>query len=410
MTADTEPTEVVFNPLEEGYNESPYEHYARLREHDPVHYSPLLEGWVLTRHDDVASVLRDPTISVELANAQPTSLVVGEQARMAELGHEPTTLVLRDDPDHARLRRLMQQPFSPRAIDGLREMISRRVHDALDELIPRHRMDVIDDFAYPFPVGVFCEMFGVPEDETPQMREWTSKVARNLDPVMSVEERADCMQGHDDMYAFLEQLIEQKRTRPADDILTSLVHAEEDGDKLSRDELTTQVVTLYVAGHEPTTSLIGRGLLELLRRPDQMELLRAHPDLLGNAVLEFLRFDGPNQFVRRIATREMQLGDRTIEAGQVLFLCIGSANRDPERWGDDAGELDIRRADAGQHLQFGSGVHRCLGAHLARLQAELALGALLQRTATIELAGAPVWSPRMVIRGLQHLPVSYAAA
>jgi len=227
---------------------------------------------------------------------------------------------------------------------------------------------------------------------------------------MSAEERADCMQGHDDMYAFLEQLIEQKRARPADDILTSLVHAEEDGDKLSRDELTTQVVTLYVAGHEPTTSLIGRGLLELLRRPDQMELLRAHPDLLGNAVLEFLRFDGPNQFVRRIATREMQLGDRTIEAGQVLFLCIGSANRDPERWGDDAGELDIRRADAGQHLQFGSGVHRCLGAHLARLQAELALGALLQRTATIELAGAPVWSPRMVIRGLQHLPVSYAAA
>jgi hypothetical protein len=304
----------------------------------------------------------------------------------------------------------MQQPFSARAIGGLREMITRRIDDALDELIPRRRMDVIDDFAYPFPVGVFCEMFGVPDGETSQVREWTSKVAKNLDPVMSAEERADCMRGHDDMYAFLEHLIEEKRHRPADDILTSLVHAEEDGDKLSRDELTTQVLTLYVAGHEPTTSLIGRGLLELLRRPDQMELLRAQPDLLGNAVLEFLRFDGPNQFVRRIATREMPLGGRTIEAGQVLFLCIGSANRDPERWGDDAGELDIRRADAGQHLQFGSGVHRCLGSHLARLQAELALGALLERTTTIELAGAPVWSPRMVIRGLQHLPVSYAAA
>ncbi|MBI2704559.1 MAG: cytochrome P450 [Actinobacteria bacterium] len=403
-------TSTTFDPLEEGYTESPYEQYARLREHDPVHWSPLLEGWVVTRYDDVVAVLREPTISVELINAQPTSLVVGEQTRMAQTGHEPSTLVLRDDPDHARLRRLLQQPFSPRAIDGLRGMISRRIDDALDVLIPRGHMDVIDDFAYPFPVGVFCEMFGVPEDETPQMREWTSKVAKNLDPVMSKEEREECMRGHDDMYAYLEQLIERKREQPADDILTSLVHAEEDGDKLTRDELTTQVVTLYVAGHEPTTSLIGRGLLELLRRPDQMALLRARPELMGSAVLELLRYDGPNQFVRRIATRDMKLGGRAIEAGHVLFLCVGSANRDPARWGDGADELDIEREDASQHLQFGTGVHHCLGAHLARLQAELALGALLDRTAAIELAGDPVWSPRMVIRGLQNLPVTYTAA
>jgi cytochrome P450 len=404
-----EPRPVEFDPLEDGFAISPFEQYRRLRTHDPVHRSALLHGWVLTRYDDVVTLLRDPKISVELANATSNPVVENERLRQDEVHRRPTTLVLRDDPDHARLRRLMQAPFGPRAIDGLRAMIVERVGRSIDDLGSRDQVDVITDFAYPLPVGVFCEMFGVPEEDSPRFRAWTASVARNLDPVMSDEERRACMHDHDDMYTYLESLVEEKRRHPGDDILTSLVHAEADGDRMSADELIPQVVTLYVAGHEPTTALIGGGLLALLRNPAQMAMLRGDHELIGNAVAEFLRYDGPNQFVRRIATEPISMGGRTIDTGDVIYAGIGAANRDPARWGDDADEVHIDRVDASHHLQFGSGVHNCLGTHLARLQAEVALVALLDRYPSIELTGEPTWSPRMVIRGLQSLPVSVAS-
>jgi cytochrome P450 len=397
---------VAFDPLEEGFTDSPYPQYHRLRAHDPVHRSELLQGWVLTRYDDVVSILRDPDVSVELQNATSTPFVDAERRRAEDASRRPNTIVLRDDPDHARLRRLMQPPFGLRAIERLREMIAGRVTEALDRLGDRTRFDVIEDFAYPLPVGVFCEMFGVPEEDSPKFRAWTTSVARNLDPVMTDDERRARMRDHDAMYEYLDELVAEKRKHPGDDILTSLVHAEEDGDRMSPDELIPQVVTLYVAGHEPTTALIGVGVLALLERPDQRERLRAEPELIGNAVAEFLRYDGPNQFVRRIAIRPMTFGDVTIPTGDVIYVGVGAANRDPAHWGDDADEVRIDRPDAVQHLQFGSGIHSCLGSHLARLQAEVALSELLDRYPMLRLDGAPVWSPRMVIRGLQSLPVA----
>jgi cytochrome P450 len=164
---------------------------------------------------------------------------------------------------------------------------------------------------------------------------------------------------------------------------------------------------LYVAGHEPTTALIGTGLRALIAYPEQLTRLEAEPSLWPNAVNEFLRWDGPNQFVRRIATQPIERGGRTIEPGHIIYCCVGASNRDPERWGDDVDDVRVDRPDAAHHLQFGMGVHSCLGAHLARLQAELALRALTARLDDIALAGLPVWSERMVLRGLQHLPVSF---
>lgn len=402
-------TAVAFDPFEAGYVDSPYAHYARLRVADPVHWSDLLHGWVLTRYDDVAHVLREPTISVEIDNARPTPAVETERQRMAERGGKADTLVLRDDPDHARLRRLMQQPFGIRAVDNLREMVKARIDTAIDELLPRGQIDVIGDFAYPLPVAIFCEMLGIPDEDSPRFRDWTSAVARNLDPVISTEEREKCNALMDEMELYLIEQIEQKRLHPADDIMTELVHAEEQGDRLSRDELVAQLVTLYVAGHEPTTALIGTGMRALIENPEQRARLDADPSLFPNAVNEFLRWDGPNQFVRRVATMPIVLDRGTIEPGQVIYCCVGAANRDPDRFGADVDEVRIDRADASHHLQFGMGVHSCLGAHLARLQAELALRALVSRLHDVTLAGSPVWSERMVIRGLQHLPVSFSA-
>ena len=400
---------VAFDPFEAGFVASPYDQYARLRAQDPVHWSDLLEGWVLTRHDDVVALLRDPTVSVELDNARATGVVALQRERQSRSGRPSDTLVLLDDPDHNRLRRLLQRPFGPRPVEALRAMVAERVDRAIAELAPRGRMDVIGDFAYPLPVAVFNDMLGLPDEDAARVRSWIQAVARMLDPVLDDEEHARCQALMDEMYDYLDGLVERKREDPADDVLTELVLAEEEGDRLSRSELVAQVVTLYVAGHEPTMSLIGNGLLHLLRQPDQLALLRAQPELLSNAVNELLRYDGPNQFVRRIATQPMTIGGREIAAGDVLYPCVGAANRDPARW-DDPDRVRIDRPDAAHHVQFGSGVHHCLGSHLARLQAEVALGALVFRLDDVELAGDPVWSERMVIRGLQSLPIAYRAA
>jgi cytochrome P450 len=404
--AGTGDAAVAFDPFEPGFVESPYRQYARLRVHDPVHWSELLQGWVLTRHDDVVALLRDPAVSVELANARATAVVELQRERQARSRRPSDTLVLRDDPDHNRLRKLLQRPFGPRPVEQLRPMITARVEAAMADLAPRGAMDVIGDFAYPLPVAIFNEMLGLPDEDAPRVRSWIQAVARMLDPVLDEDEHARCQALMDEMYDYLDEQIEAKRAAPADDVLTALVQAEEDGDRLTRDELVAQVVTLYVAGHEPTMSLIGNGLLALLRQPDQLALLRARPDLLVNAVNELLRYDGPNQFVRRIAVQPLALGDRTIAPGDVIYAGVGAANRDPARW-PAPDRVQVDRPDASHHVQFGSGVHHCLGAHLARLQAEVALGALVFGLDDMALAGEPVWSERMVIRGLQSLPLTY---
>jgi len=399
---------VAFDPFEPGFVDSPYEQYARLRAADPVHWSDILQGWVLTRHDDVASLLRDPTVSSDLENATPTTVVSRQRERQARSGRRSDTLVLRDDPDHDRLRKLLQRPFGPRPVEGLRRMLSARVVAAIAELAPRGALDVIADFAYPLPVAVFCELLGLPDEDTPRVREWIRAVARLLDPVLDDEEYDRCNGLMNELYGYLEGQIEAKRRAPADDVLTELVHTEDDGDMLTRDELVAQLVTLYVAGHEPTTALVGNGLLALLRQPDQLELLRARPDLLPNAVHELLRYDGPNQFVRRIAVAPITFGTVRIAPGDVIYAGIGAANRDPDRW-TDPDRVRVDRQDAARHLQFGAGIHMCLGSHLARLQAEVMLGAIVHRLDDVALAGEPVWSDRMVLRGLRHLPITYRA-
>jgi cytochrome P450 len=396
----------AFDPFEPGFVDWPYDQYARLRAEDPVHRSPLLEGWVLTRYDDVNAVLRDPTVSVELDNASPTSVVELHRERIRRNGRDTSTVVLRDDPDHNRLRRLLLPPFRPRSVERLREMVTARVDAAMATLVPKGEMDVIADFAYPLPVTVFCEMFGIPDEDSPQFKDWTMAVVKNLDPLIDDEEQARCAVLIDEMYDYLDDQAELKRRAPADDVMTELVQLEEEGDRLTREELVAQLVTLYVAGHEPITGLIGNGLLALLRHPDQLAQLRARPDLLANAVHELLRYDGPNQFVRRIAVEPLRLGDRDIAPGDVMYVCVGAANHDPARW-PDASAVRVDRADASHHIQFGSGIHACLGAHLARLVAEVALGALLFRLDDLQLAGEPVWSDRMVIRGLQSLPITF---
>lgn len=408
----TEPA--MFNPLAEGFVEWPYDQYRRLRAEDPIHRSELLHGYCVTRFADVNTILRDSTVSSEIDNATPTPLTIDEIRRRDEAPRGGRTVVLLDDPDHAQLRRLIMKPFRPREVDSMRELVEERVRLRTDQLITEHgtgliEFDLIEDFAYPLPVEIFCQMLGIPEEDHPVFRFWVNCIARSLDPVMGAVERGELMGHIDDMHEFIEQLVADKRGRDDDDILSSLIHAEDDGQSLTREDLTAQIMTLYVAGHEPTAGLVGNGMLALLDHPDQWALLQSDRSLLRNAVSELLRYDGPNQFVRRVATRDMDFdtpdGTVTIPAGSVIYASPGSANRDGTRWGVSVDDVDITRPDAGQHLQFGAGVHACLGSHLARLQAETMFTALLDRFEGIELAGEPDWNTRMVIRGLNRLPV-----
>ncbi len=401
----------MFDPLAPGYADSPYEQYGPLRDHDPVHRSELLQGWVVTRFDDVGRLLRDPSASSDIHNATPTPLTVLELEQLSEQPRAARTVVLMDDPDHARVRALMAEPFRPREIEKLRTRVTERVDDALDRLREKYgsgriEFDLVGEFAYPLPVEIFSEMLGMPEEDNPRFRYWTQCVARSVDPVMSATEREECLRGLDEMYAYLEQQAELKRAEPADDLMSALVHAEIDGERLSQEDLIAQLVTLYMAGHEPTASLVAAGTLALLRAPDQMTRLQTEPSLLRNAISELLRYDGPNHFVRRITTRPTALSGTELPAGAVIYASPASANRDPRRWGDDADRVRVDRRDASQHLQFGAGAHACLGSHLARVQAEIAFTAILDRVHDLELAGTPEWGNRMFIRGLNNLRVS----
>ncbi len=288
----------LFDPLAEGFAESPYEQYARLRDDDPVHRSELLHGWVVTRFDDVGRLLRDPAVSSDIHNATPTPLTVLELDQLSEQPRASRTIVLRDDPDHARIRALMAEPFRPREIEKLRDRVAARISGAFDRLREQHgagrfELDLVGEFAYPLPVEIFSEMLGMPEEDSPRFRYWTQCVARAVDPILSAAEREECLRGLDEMYAYLQYQADRKRAEPTDDLMSALVHAEVDGEHLSEEDLVAQLVTLYMAGHEPTASVIAAGTLALLQAPDELARLRADRSLLRNAVSEFLRFDGP---------------------------------------------------------------------------------------------------------------------
>lgn len=398
-----------FNPLDPAFIQSPYGQYALLRDTDWVHWSGLLEGWVITRYDDVAAILRDSSMSSDIRKATPTPVTELEIEGLEGRGRAKETIVHMDDPDHSRVRRLMAAPFRVREVGKLAPLVDQRVNDALDRLHDRQDgdrtpLDLVAELAYPLPVEIFSAWLGMPEEANPQFRDWTSWVARSRDP-MGPDEREDFFDALDAMHDYLADQAEARRREPAGDLLSYLVNAEDAGGRLTHDELMSQLITLYMAGHEPTASLVGNGILALLHHPDQLARLQAEPALIPHAVSELLRYDGPNQFVRRITTQPTVIGGVNIPAGEVLYIGLASANRDSRRWGDTADAVVVDRPDADQHLQFGGGVHACLGAHLARLQAQRLLHALLTRLEGLELAGDPLWSTRMFIRGLSSLPV-----
>ena len=409
MAGTTTGEPVIFNPFEPGFFDDPYRQYAALREHDPVHRSPL-EVWVLFRYDDIVGVLRDSSLSVQVDNATPTARMqmFAEQAP-EERERGAHSILNVDPPDHTRLRLLVSKAFTPKMVHELRPRIQALVDDALDSMAARGKADLISDLAFPLPFTVISEMLGMPDGNRDEVRGWSHTLTKTLDPILSPEEVDAALVAASNMQAHVQDVLAWKRDHPADDLLTGLLAAEDEGDRLSEIELLDQVLLLYVAGHETTVNLIGNATLALLGHPDQLARLRADPELDGGAVEELLRYDSPVQFSRRITTADLDVAGTTIPAGTFTLTCLGSANHDEARWGPTADELDITRSDARQHMSFGNGIHHCLGSSLARTEAQVAIGALVRRFPDLALAGEPERNGRVVLRGLESLPVTLGA-
>jgi cytochrome P450 len=395
--------DILFNPMDPEFVADPYPMYHRLRAEDPVHHSPL-GFWVLTRYPDVLAMLRDPRLTKE-----PIAAFVAARFGVAVPPGLGLSMLDRDPPDHTRLRGLVSKAFTPRALERLRPEIQQIVDGLLDEARGRGSMDLIEEFAYPLPVRVICEMLGVPVKDHERFKGWGLDIARGLDAIMlppdsPVGQRS--VSGRRALAAYFRELIAERRAAPRDDMLSALIAAEEAGDKLNEEELLATCILLLVAGHETTVNLIGNGTLALLRHPAELQKLRDNPGLIGSAVEELLRFDGPVQRTARIPSEDITIGGQTIGKGEMVMPFLGAADRDPTQF-PDPDRLDITRSD-NRHIAFGMGIHFCLGAPLARMEGQIAINTLLARLPRLTLAtDQPRFRQSLTLRGLEALPVSF---
>lgn len=400
----------LWDPFDPSFRADPYPYYDRLRAEAPVYRAPTGQ-LVLTRYADVFATLRSSEVSRDVeANASfDESDQIAVRRRARRRGGAKTILNL-DPPDHTRLRRLVSKAFTPRTIEQLRPRIESMVDEVLDRAADRGSIELIDELAFPVPFRVISELLDMPTERADELRDWSSALTKGLEPAATMAELDAAEAAVNELVPYLIEVIEARRAAPGHDLLSGLLSVEDEGDTLSPAELIAFVVLLYVAGHETTVNLIGNGVLALLRHPAELDRWRHDPSLDGRAVDELLRFDGPVQHTVRVAMAPMTFSGVdgstvTAQPGDTLLTVLGAANHDPVVF-DDPHVLRLDRVNAARHTAFSAGVHYCLGASLAKLEAEVAIARLLRRFDVIELAGEPHWRDRITIRGVDRLPLS----
>ncbi|MEW6305629.1 MAG: cytochrome P450 [Verrucomicrobiota bacterium] len=394
------------------FRNAPYRAYTALRATDPVHWCAPWGCWVLTRYDDIAAVLQDfarfsnrGRVTNVIQREFPDTFL--EQIKPL-LHHFSKGLINVDPPDHTRLRRLVQKTFLPKTLERLRPRVHTLVGELLDHAAPRGRMDLVAELTFPLPVIVIAELLGVPPDMRERFKNWSTTILEfqavpRPDQTVILQSQAAIVE----MRAYLKEVVAERRRAPREDLLSELAAAEEQGDRLTEDELLSTGVSLLVAGHETTTNLIASAVLLLLQHPEQLAALRADVALLPGAIEETLRYESPLQRLGRTALVDVEIRGRKIKKGQTVLSLLGAANRDPAQF-PDADRFDIRR-NPNRHLAFGNGIHFCLGAPLARLEAPIAIAELLRRFPKLSLERAPhehEWHSG-VMRGLESLPVTW---
>jgi len=400
---------LIFQPADQGWLADPFPLYRRLQDEDPAHWSPVLKAWVLTRYEDVKRVCLDSTMSSDRLRPFFKALPAGEASRMGELIRYLTLwMVFRDPPEHTRLRRLSAKVVNVRSINALRPNIEALVAWKLDQIGERTELDFIEAFAGPLPGLVIMDALGVPRSELARIKHLSDEMALFIGSARAAPEKYErAAAATREMAELFRELIAARRRQASADLLSQLVHLEDDGERLSEDELVATCILLLFAGHETTTHHLANGLLALLRFPDELNRWKGRPALAPAAVEELLRYDGPIGAQVRVVLEDQALHGKTLRAGDRVFLMMNAANRDPRAY-PEPDRLDLER-DGVAHLTFGFGPHICLGFPLARLEGQVALPAVLARWRRIELATDRLqWMDSLVLRGMQAMPLRVA--
>ncbi|OAP28167.1 MULTISPECIES: cytochrome P450 [Amycolatopsis] len=409
VSVDEQTEEIPY--ADEEFWQHPHEWLAQRRESGAVCPMTTRRGipsYLVSGYEQARELLNDPRVSKDSADVQRVyAAKAGQEVQGPDFGNLLTRHMLNSDPPvHTRLRKLVNKAFTARTVARLRPRIQEIADSLLAEMARHEQVDLVRAFAEPLPITVICELLGVRVEDRGEFTAWSHTL-------LSFSEDPECQAAAArDMQNYLRQLVESKRAEPAEDLLSDLVHASDEGDSLDEDELISMAFLLLVAGHETTVNLIANATFALLRAPEQAEKLRADPGLLPGAVEEFLRFDGPINFATlRYTVEEIEAGGVTVPTGEFMHISLLSANRDPEKF-PDPDTLDVTRAPGG-HLAFGHGIHYCVGAPLARLEAQIALGSLLARFPELSLAvpaGDIVYRPSSLVHGVLALPVRLKGA
>ncbi|HKF38562.1 MAG TPA: cytochrome P450 [Ktedonobacteraceae bacterium] len=404
-TSKADPTLSLYQLLDPEVLANPYPLYHRLRTEDPVHWDPFLHEWVVTRYADVVTVFKYFSAQRTPTPEQLTKLGMTVLKPFAQV--MVRQMVFLDPPAHGRIRDLASKAFTPRRVEALRSHIQDITDSLLDAVQALGHMDVIADVAYPLPAIVTAEMLGVSVSDRDQLKEWSEDFAELLGNFQYSPDRAQhLLHSVEEMTAYFRAAVQEHCEHPRDDVISALVTAEQDGDRLTEEEIVANCILVMVGGQETTTNLIGNGMLSLLRHPDQLAKLRADPSLMSSAVEELLRYESPIQHTARLAPNDVELGEKTIQRGQTVIAVMGAANRDPERFSDPE-RLDICRQD-NRHVAFAYASHFCFGAPLARLEGQIAFETVLRRMPNLRLEPGPlVWRGNLDLRGLSALPVTF---
>lgn len=397
----------AYDLFSRAFKADPFPIYAAMRQDDPVYAHRAPSGqtiWYITRYDDAAAALRDHELFVKDVRRTRDDAAEDEGGELQTAVNR--NMLFADPPDHTRLRALVSLAFTPRRIDGLRGQVQQIADELIDAVAPRGACDLIEAFALPLPVIVIGELLGIPAADRVQVAAWSQTIISPVARRLSKRERRRALRAFVD---YLRAVFADRRGRPRDDLISALVQAEQAGDRLSEAELSSMTALLLVTGHETTVNLIGNGVLALLQHPEQRALLEARPELIDQAVEELLRFDGPVETATtRWVARDVVWRGRELRRGDVVRVVLASADRDPDQF-PDSDRLKFTRAE-NRHLQFGLGIHYCLGAPLARLEGRIALPTLLRRLPNLRLAVPPEtlrWRPGVLFRGLHALPVEW---